>query len=357
MLSRLALIENMETVADALASNDQIPVLQYFWFTGRRLMAFDKEVAISIPCETDFTGAVPRTLLDLLKTSKAKDIELQEKDNGLLLVKAGSSTFKLPTLPPDDFIFEMPGMRKDTAPLEGADLIDALRNCARSLGGDKSRADFQGVTFIQMKGELMMFGFDRVTVSYSLIKIDGKIDTKRAIVPTAFCKQLLKIADGMKGEDPEIDLEINDRFALARIGDITVYGALIEPDDPTPFVRYLDETLDAAPDFFEVPREKLEGILERASIIVSRGIAKTRTRVEVREGKNAKASFSSKSDAGEAEDFCIIEGHPEITALIDPRRVLDGIEFPQMRIVEVKDSTVFVMCNEDQDRFYLVSSD
>lgn len=359
-LSRISLIENMETVADALASSDTVPVLTHFWFTGKRLLAYDNVIAISIPCETDFTGAVPKTLLDLLKTHKAQDVELTAKGEALH-VKAATSNFKLPVMPKDDFVFAMPALPKaDELPeIDTGDFIGALKSCTRSLGSDTSRADFAGVTLIQGKGELLMFSFDRATVSFGCAPIKGKLSTKRAILPTAFCKQLLRLADTAKGDD-ELLLDVNDEYALARLAGVTVFGRLVEPDSPLPFVKIMDETLEAADaGFFDVS-EKLEGILERASIITSRGIAKTRMKVSIVKGK---AQFTSKSEAGEAEDWDTIKGHPDTEAMLDPRRILDGLKtLDQFAIAVTGDGTdsqrtTLIMRNADETQFYFVGSD
>jgi DNA polymerase III sliding clamp (beta) subunit (PCNA family) len=360
-LSRLSLIENMNTVADALAASDTSgPVLTHFWFTGKRLLAYDNTIAISIPCETDFTGAVPRTLLDLLKTHKAQDVELKTKDSALH-VKAGSSNFKLPVMPPEDFVFTMPAMPKvaELPEIDLGEFIAGLRACSRSLGSDVSRADFAGVTVIQAKSDLLMFSFDRATVSYSVVPIKGKLGVKRAIIPTAFCKQLLKLADDRKGDD-ELLLEINDEFALARVAGVTVFGRLVEPDSPMPFVQIMNETLKVVGDeFFEVS-DKLESILERAAIITSRGIAKTRMEVTILKGK---ARFFSKSEAGEAEDFDLIKGHPDIKAMLDPRRILDGLKSLDNLAIAVTDEgtdaerTTLIMTNADGNQYYFVGSD
>ena len=112
MLSRTALIANLEVVEPALSDNAMIPVLSHFWFTGKRLLAYNGTIAISVPCETKFTGAVPKTLLAMLRTSGAKEIEIT-KAAFALEVKAAAAKWKLPTLPPDDFTFKMKAMPKE----------------------------------------------------------------------------------------------------------------------------------------------------------------------------------------------------------------------------------------------------
>lgn len=345
MLSRTALIRNLERVEPALSDNPMIPVLSHFWFTGKSLLAYNGAIAISVPCETEFVGAVPKTLLAMLRTSGAKEIEITEK-NGSLEVKAAAARWKLPTLPPDDFTFKMKAFPNDPFEVDAPAFMSALRECMRSLGKDTSRPDFAGVTVIPRKKSLWLFSFDRVTVSHGAAK--GKMfNEERAILPTAWCQQALSIAE--KAE--EIDLEINEDFALLRYDEIKLFAHLVQPESPMDFAGKI---VPQIPEFdtginFEEFREKFKAVLERAKIVTSGGIARTRTAIVIEDGK---MHLTSKSEAGEAFDTCLMEGHPNVEANVDPTRLLDGIEFD---VVSVGAETV--VFQKDGGRLvYLVSS-
>lgn len=326
MLSRIALIENMSTVEAALADHNLVPVLSHFWFTGKTLLAYNEVIGISVPCETEFRGAVPSTLLTLLKSSKAKDVELIE-DRNSLTVKAASSRFKLATLPPSDFLWSMEHLPKNLPQVDGPGFVRALASVQRSLGKDKERPEYQGVTVIQDKGDLLLYTTDRDTISYAYCK--GEIDTKRAILPAQFCTAVL--ANAEKAQD--IELEINNKFALLRCEDTSIYGLLVEDDDSGPdFVGMVDDMLGTVhkDDWAEIP-DKLDAMLERAAVIIRGSTGKARTKTSLRDGK---LRFLTESDVGEVEDFCLMEKHPDCEAAIDPSRVREGLEYERMAITD-----------------------
>lgn len=324
MLPRATLVERLATVSVALADHELVPVLKHFWFTGTHLLCYNETIGISVPCETDFRGAVPATLLDLLKTSKARDVELiSERDN--LTVKAGSSRFKLSTLPTSDFIWEMERMPDKPLEVDGPAFVRALKNVQRSLGNDKARPEYQGVTVILDKSDLLLYTTDRDTLSYA--HCEGDMFAKRAILPAQWCKAVLAIAE----KSDEVELEINDKFVLLKSEGTMLYGLLIEDDENGPdFVRLVDGMLNEVhKDEWTEINDKLDAMLDRATVIMRGSKGKTRTKVDLYKGK---LRFLTVGDNGEVEDSCIVEKHPDCKAAIDPARVREGLEYEQMAI-------------------------
>src|SRR4029077_6417699 len=94
IIDRAALLAKLDATAPALASVGSIPLLQNFLFTGERLVAYDDYIGIAAPLRTEFTGAVPGRLLHdaVAKMTHAKDIELREQDEHLLIGAVGYRT-------------------------------------------------------------------------------------------------------------------------------------------------------------------------------------------------------------------------------------------------------------------------
>jgi hypothetical protein len=61
------LISVLETVQPAVAINRLIPLLTHYWFTGTHVMGYNGQIALQVPFRTDFRGAVPGQVLELLK--------------------------------------------------------------------------------------------------------------------------------------------------------------------------------------------------------------------------------------------------------------------------------------------------
>jgi DNA polymerase III sliding clamp (beta) subunit (PCNA family) len=135
---RKDLVNALEIVRPGLARNDLIPVMTHFWFTGQTLMTFNDQIAISVLCKTELTGAVPKPLLEFLRASRAKEVEFVTGENEIQ-VRAGRSKFKLGLLPKSDFVFEMP--EKGNAPLlpvTFAEFRKAIEHCMMSVTIDTS---------------------------------------------------------------------------------------------------------------------------------------------------------------------------------------------------------------------------
>lgn len=349
MIHRETLIKNLETVLPALSDKPLSPVLSHFCFTGKKLYGYNGQIAIIVPCETEFTGAVPKALLAMLKTSGAKEIEIVET-KGNIEVKAAAAKFKLATLPPEDFALPfMPKLPDELYEVDAAEFMSALRCCMRSINpNDTSRADFQGVTVIpEKKNELWLFSFNRESISHGIAK--GKMANKeRAIIPADWCAQALSIAE----KADAIEIEIDDEKVLLEYDNVLLYGALVTPDVPLPFVKEVNSRIKLVEEYVEIEeiRPKLEAMLARAQIIAKNGIAKTRTAAEVRDGK---LSFKTESEAGDAFDIVTgFEKHPNIKAAIDPGMILDGIKFDQLAITEGG----VIMASADDRLVYIVSS-
>lgn len=346
MLSRLALIDNMNAVAPALAESNAIPVLAHFWFTGKTLMAFNGVIGISVPCETEFKGGAPRTLLRLLETTSAKDVDLKTED-GNMQVRSGKSKFNVAVMPLDDFADHMasiPKLPKERYDIDGEKFLEAMSMCLRSIGNEKVRADMMGTTIIREKGELFFFSYDRVSVSHA--SMTGDMDAKRVIVPAEWCKQAIALF----GKDPDFDMDITEDSCLLSANGVKLWATTLAPDDvPRDFFDIVDGQMSkAGPKVrIDIP-DNLSEILERAKIIGNSGVAKTKTRVKA---KGGTMTFESKNDAGEVFDNMDCGRHPDIAVAIDASVVQGGCDLDQIAFTD----TAVVMAKNKGRLLYLVS--
>jgi DNA polymerase III sliding clamp (beta) subunit (PCNA family) len=319
-------------------------VLSHFWFTGQYVMAYNDKISISAPCKTNFVGAVPgNTLVDLLKASKAKDVELI-LDNDNLLIKAASSRFKLGVMPSDSFLFEMPEFKSNRKlPVKGKEFLSCLSNCMWSVDENTTTPERLGVTLVAEGKELSFYSTDDKTMGYAYTELEGKTDLTRIILPAPFCVQLLKLAD----PEAPIQLEIEDDHVLymAKNG-VMLFGRLIETDRPLDFVEMVDHHYPAGTEeqLVSIPT-KLKLILDRAVIITESNIEQPKTVVTVKEGK---MRFVSKTEGrGEVYDVMQTPEHPEVSVTIDPKllkRVYGQFTYmlvTEQAVVMAKDSKLY----------------
>jgi len=345
MTSRAALLSNLSKVESAVSDSTAIPVLCQFWFTGKRLVAFNGIIGISVPCVTDFKGGVPKTLKQLLETSAAKEIELFD-DKGALHVKAASAKFKLAIMPLEDFaeyLETSPPLPKEPYEVDLQQFTDALNMCMRSIGNEKVRADMMGVTAIRTKKKLMLFGHDRVTVSYG--SVTGQMDAKRAIIPVEWCKQAVSL---FKDDGDDVMVEITDNDCLMGVpGGTKLWAQTLMPDDGE--LDFIGEVLEANPgDLYPIP-EKFPAAIQRAAIIGKSGIARTKTRLTVEDG--GMVTMFTKSEAGDVTDQCILKGHGGVDVTVDASRVQEGADLEEILVTE----RALVMSKESGRLMYFIS--
>lgn len=320
-MNRVDLLDKLATVAPALAASDLIPVLSHLWFTGTHVMAFNDQIAISTPCKTEFTGAVPGTvLLNLLKSSRAKEAELLPQD-GNLQVKAASSRLKLAMLPKDSFIFEMPKPNvKETLAVDMKRFVAGIDACMRSVGKDTSSPDTTGVTLTAGESSLSLYSTNNATVSHAAVKLARKAPFKeRVILSASFCEELLALVKGKE----QTHVEIYDDHALCVAGGTVLFGRLVESDKPLPFDEIMARHFPASAKKQLVPiPSKLKLILERATIIADAKGGMVRTAVTVKDGR---MRFVTKSDRGEVIDSMQVgEQQPEVSVMLEARLLKVG---------------------------------
>ncbi len=347
-MKRTELLERLDLVEPAISNNNMIPVLMHVWFTKTHVMTFNDSIAISAPCNTDFAGAVPGTLLiDLLKRAKGTETELiPSKDE--LLIKAGSTKVKLPLLPPSSFVHEMPSLSKDTVAIPAAELIKRIAGCLRSVSDDTSVPDHLGVTLIPNGSELHLFSTNHATLSHARVKTKYSLKS-RVVLSTAFCKQLVQLTDGGKSANVKLDIQPTYSLMITDEG-VTLFGRLIDVDRPLEFPDMLRASTpkDYQKHLVPFPKNgKLLDIAERAIIVTDSPIDKGSTTITVNDGKMI---FLSKSSTAEVRDVALVPGHTNGTINLDCKHIKAGYgDFDKMLLTD----NCFIM-NKD-DCLYLIA--
>lgn len=304
-MNRAELLEKLELVEPALAEGNLIPIMQHFWFTGTQLMAYNDQIAISTPFETEFVGAVPGgTITALLKASRAKEVEVTP-DGDNLAIKAAGARLRLPLLPPEQFVFEMPAPPNNAGMIGKKDrkgLVDALSSCLMSVSNDTSVPDQLGVTVIPDGGALLFYATNYSTLTHARLPVPdaGARLKQRVILSKPFVQQVVK----MLKADVDAKLYINEDSALLVVPDgkdeTMVFGRLILSDDPIDFQRLVLRMVPENPHklLTEIP-SKMKLILDRAVVITESKVDHNTTSITVHDGE---ITFDSRSDKGEVID-------------------------------------------------------
>lgn len=349
-MERQAFLDKLEIVQPALSAHRLLPVMTHLWFTGDTLLAYNDVISISTPLKTEFIGAVPGdTLISLMKALRAKSLEFKEEED-VLHVKASSSRLKLALLPKDQFIFEMPkpSGKEHQLNVDMVKFIELIELCLGSAGNDSTKPDQLGVTLQQIGDDLYLFATDDSTIASAHLSCKGKVPFKeRAILPVAFCEQMIRLCRGHKS--PTLEIHGGENYALIVAGSNQLFGRLVEPEHPIKFQGMIKHHFpDSAKDQVVNIPSKLQLILDRAVVITDAAVERNYSTISVTDGV---MKFFSKSERGQISDTVQVDGHPEMKVNIEPKLLKAAWgKFEKMLMTD--DCAIFTR----NDAMYLVAS-
>jgi DNA polymerase III sliding clamp (beta) subunit (PCNA family) len=375
---RVDLISKLETVKPAIASHQMVPLLTNFWFTGKKLMAYNQNIGISVPFPTEFKGGVSVKLLELLKvTGGGTEVDVSSDGRGNLIVhrlvkrrggmvlKPGSGRIRL-AMEDQEFDFKMPeAKRVESANGAIDDLMDGVGHCLLSVATDTSTAEYLGVTFEKDPDDerrTVLYSTDSATICRAYIRSTNALQIpNRSIVPSLFCEQMLRLYRSMSSEDREagrVSFRIAsretregappDRFALFTAGSTVLYGRLVETRNPLSFTNTLGTILPKQFQDLLVPfPDRLRGALERASIVCDPQRHSTKIKVE-----RGRLSLHSESEHEEVKDDLSFKDHDDISVSIEPRLLRRATDFDELLISR----SCVILSKHKRGMLYLVST-
>jgi DNA polymerase III sliding clamp (beta) subunit (PCNA family) len=342
-------VDKLELVAPGLASSDQIEVMAHFWFTGSRLMAYNDQIALSLPMRTDFKCAIPKHVVPLLNASGFTNIDMAVSEK-TFTIKAGKGHIKLPILGQETFtnLFEMPKSKVSTlASASKKSLIEALECCAMSVMDDATRPEYLGITLIRNDAVLSMFSTNGETLSHAKIDVGGwPVLNKEVILPTAFCQQMIKL---LRRGPETVKIGIHNDHALFEADDVVLFGRLIITNRSINFPQIWKGLAPANnDDVLDMPN-KMQMAIERACIVADAKGVTPRTKLTV--GRKELILYT-KTKLGEIRDSISNFEQDDASLSANPKHMRNGLgSFKQILVTE----KCVVMCNAEKDQYFLVA--
>jgi DNA polymerase III sliding clamp (beta) subunit (PCNA family) len=331
-VNRKTFVEVLGKVADALSGKDLIPVFACFCFDGKSVHAYDDVVALRHPLVCGIEGAVRGTLLlNFLKASKAKDVDVTQDGEGLLL-KAGRSKLTTSVLPAKDFLFEEPEVSKKAFTFAvDADFLQSLDKAMVSMGRDPSHPWRLGVCVVGGNDAMTLYSSDNRSASKVVIKGGSTAPGLVTILPPRFCELLVAIG---KADAPEMVSLSGEWAVVAFSSGLKLFSRTISGPD----VKMYRQLFKAASDeeCVSVP-DGLDKALERAQVVLPYA-KEPHTKLRVADGK---LHLTTESSAGNVKDAITVE-HPECEADLSPDLVYRALPYcPKFRIAGDKGFVVF----------------
>lgn len=307
-MKRSELKQTLELVSLALADNNLVPVFQCLCFEKGMVKAYNDQLGIIANCPINEEFAVHgKTFLGLLKNSSAENLEFKLVDQEVT-VKADRSTFKLPFLPVEDFLFKEPDFVVRARIKLDAGFLEGVKNCLTTVSNDQSQPALMGIYL----SPGVLYGCDGDVVTKSKFKALIS-EPHSCLLPNTFCHAVLRISETT--ECAEGVLEISDEWAAVDFkNEYTVYGRLIQNDKPIDFDELIAKTVKTQPTYVEVPAG-LNEALARARVIADIETAPTVFTVEAN-----RLKLLTDGRAGTVRDSLSMK-HPDVQATFSAEMV------------------------------------
>lgn len=349
-LGRAAVLAKLETVAPAMSDGRIVKILSHIWFTGQEVMCFDDNIAIAVPFEQDqIIGAVPgKLLIDFMRVITRNEIQFTRSDNQVLLTATNSSMkAKFPLLPPEEFVFSWPEAPNDPGMSIVADDVirTAIKACMRSIGSDGHIPETRGVTIVASETKVVFYATDSATLTRALAPGHTASKTFRAILPTAFCEQLIALSkkEGL--------LTITENYAEFVNDDVRLYGRLLGTAEPLDFESTIERVFpsNSIKQAVAIPGN-LSEVLTRACIITKD--TATSEALTIFTVKDSVLKIEASTERGSNKDVIKLTGHPNVVSNLVPQRIQKAIDDGFSKILIKTNCTALIADNE----FYLVSA-
>lgn len=266
-MNRQALLSALKTAAPALGDEGSaLPALSHFCFEDDTLLAYNDVVAVIVGFKTGLTlGLHGSTLLGLLGSTRAEDIDLKVKGSVATIVGAGRT--ELPVLDKADFVFTLPEHEPILSVPLSQEIRDAIEVCLISVAEDSLRPEYNGVTLRIGKSGTVLFSTDNNTATRyepTAAKVPARKDAA-LVLPKVAADMILKLFQ----KDGKPKLTVSDKIAIVEFGgdpEVTLVTKLLG----TPSMK-LDEIFKqhVGSDVCDLP-EGLGQEIEKAIVLTSR---------------------------------------------------------------------------------------
>ncbi|KKN90054.1 hypothetical protein LCGC14_0231670 [marine sediment metagenome] len=311
-MERKLLLEKLNLAKPALASKGSIlPVYTHFCFDGVTITSYNDVMAVLVDHECDMNDAIDGArIIGLLEASSAKEVEFKQKD-GEVHMKYGRSNSKLPTLPPEDFIFELPDIKSSLMVNIDNALIKGIELCLSTMGIDSTRPSLLGITLSLGKKDCVLYSSDTVSVSRFELDIQSKKE-RAVILPPDFCKTLVRTVKSLKKDG---ELFIGEDHVIAIIDSVTLFSKLLEDDSSVNFEEVIDEQWGDVDPRDLVPLPTSIGQAIKASQVLTSGVYGWEVRLEIVKNKLHMDTETHKGDTHAV--IPLKADHPDVVASID----------------------------------------
>ncbi len=269
------LLKTLQVVEHAVNDRSTLPILANVLLQVDEktltLTATDLDVGIqcrfplSPPMEKGAVALPARKLTTIIRELPGEPVVLEAKKNHTATVDCGTSSFRIPGLPAEDFPALPPPQYTDSAALPQAALKALIHQTAHAMSMEETRFILNGALLATQKHELTMVATDgrRLAVATAPLSVAPK-EPLSAVVPAKTIRELSRLLQGEDSDDVTMALLKDAQLAFS-FGETTVVTRLIEGQFP----QY-DKVIPApAKHAFTADRQALINAVRRASLMTA----------------------------------------------------------------------------------------
>jgi DNA polymerase III subunit beta len=204
-ISKQSFLKELQLLQGIIERKNTMPILANLLLTadkgGLRLTASDLEVALRIQVEAevkktgDATVPAKKVFEIVRELPELSDISIKKLDNNFLEIRCGSSYFKLPGLPVEEYP-SLPDIHNEkTITLPAAILKEMIRRVIFAIAQEDIRYAMNGALFAMEGNRLLMIGTDGHRLAYVSTELQSRKSTEKneVIISRKALSELLKL--------------------------------------------------------------------------------------------------------------------------------------------------------------------
>lgn len=323
-LARGELFEVLSVVSKGTSSRTTLPILSGILLSAAAekltLQATDLEISVkaSVDAAVERPGDVVaggRYLSDIVRSLPEGAVTL-EVSGDMLNITSGASSFKIKTLPADDFP-RFPEVSADrSVDLPSAALSTVVKQISKAVSRDESRPILTGMLMSIDGDRLKMVATDSYRLAINSITLDSPIDEPlQVVVPGKALEEVAKMASSSE----KVSFGYSDNQTVFSFGDVVYVTRRIDGNYP----NYSQLLPDGHETRVTVSREELMDTVRRVGVMAQNNAP---LRVQAKCEDQTLSLSASTQDVGEASDdvHAGCEGK-DVEIAFNPAFLIDGI--------------------------------
>jgi DNA polymerase-3 subunit beta len=354
-VSQESLAEKLALVARAVSTRTAVLVLGGIRLKVENgqleLAATDMELSLRTTVEADVDGegevVVPgRLLLDIVRSLPSTDVSIEQRsDESVLLIDAGSASYRLHTYSSEDFP-RLPDVESvELHQVDRETLLETIGRVGRSASRDESRPVLTGILVQFEQGKLVMAATDSYRLAVKETPSSSTLTALDAIIPARALQELARVA----ANADELQLGVQENHVVFGIDGAWLTTRRIDGQFPN-YRQLLPEQFEHE---LQLPREELLEVVRRVALMAQRN---SPLRLRFAEGELTVSAQTQ--DVGEARESL------PVPFAADPLEIgfnadflrdgLESVESDSVRVKLISPLRPAVLEGESDDYTYLI---